>query len=415
VKKLFKNNWWKILLIFLGWQALIFGAASWFAGVELLPFSPSYSSPEKLEQLAGSQLGRRLGGFDGVHYLTIIQEGYRTQTGPQAFFPLYPLVVRGLTKLGLPPLAAALGVSSVGAFGFLLLSFCLVSQRFSTKIGWWFIWLTILNPISFYLLTVYNESLFLLLLISALFAYRSKKYWWTAIFCALLSAARIVGVILPVALIIDSLFHAWQNHQLKQPVTYRRLGILFLGCLGLIAYMIYLWFTFGDPVYFMTVQSSFGSGRQTDSLVLLPQVFWRYAKMFYYGLPWPDLKTTAIVQELVFSLFYLVSLLAVPLINLRRRREVYPWSWWLFSCGAYLVPTLTGNLSSMPRYLLVCLSVPLLLATYFGRRERSYRAHDRFLWAGDNWGMGVGMVFLSGTTLLLLFNLLLFVQGYWVS
>jgi hypothetical protein len=210
-----------------------------------------------------------------------------------------------------------------------------------------------------------------------------------------LSATRIIGVLAVGAVGVDFLGKKIKEKRLDRRAVIDLL-LIGMGVSGLVAYMIYLGGRFGDPLLFSSVQSSFGSGRDTSHLVLLPQVFFRYAKMFYYGLPW-DLKTYAIVQELTLSLIYLGGLVMTGWRNYQMKKEIYPWSWWLFSVGAYLVPPLTGNLSSMTRYTLVCLVVVVAAGRFFAKRGF----------------YGVGL--LSGSGVIMLINLLLFVQGFWVA
>ncbi len=146
----------------------------------------------------------------------------------------------------------------------------------------------------------------------------------------------------------------------------------------------------------MSVQSEFGSGRQTSTLVLWPQTVYRYMRIFIVGLPL-DIKFFQILQEFVISLFYAGALLFTAWQNWRSKKEIYPWTWWLFSAGAYLIPTLTGTFSSMPRYTLVCLIGPLFLARIFAQRR----------WCG--W------LFCGLSFCLMLINLALFLQGYFVA
>src|SRR4051812_39892948 len=59
--------------------------------------------------------------FDGLWYLRIASGGYANGDGSAAFFPLYPLLIRGLSfALGGHPLAAALLVSNLAFAGSLV-------------------------------------------------------------------------------------------------------------------------------------------------------------------------------------------------------------------------------------------------------------------------------------------------------
>lgn len=361
-------------------------------------FAPTYPGWEELAASGVPTWWARLNGFDGVHYQMIATRGYRAADLIQAFFPIYPLLITGLTGIIGQPVVASLLISLV-ATGIML--YCLAKlarEKWGERTAKWLAVLMLILPASFYLVAGYNESLFLLWLVVAWWFYEQKKYGWTVVFCALLSGTRIVGVILPLTLMLDYGVKAWrrQNHQFKK-LDYQRLALLFLGVSGLLVYMIYLWLNFGDPFYFMTVQSQFGSGRETAGLVLLPQVIYRYLKMLVVGLP-PTWKTWAVIQEFFWSLLYLSMLVWTGWKNWRTKKEIVPWTWWLFSVGAYLVPTLTGNFSSMPRYILVCLVVPLFWAQSLAKKA--------------TWWQYL-LLLLSFLTMLL--NLTLFVQGYWVA
>ena len=107
-----KNLFYKILLIVFIWRIglLLLGG---FADVHLdyLPSFPYYDS-----LLANYNLPRWLyswANFDGVHYLTIVQKGYIGTGLIQAFFPLYPGVVKFLSYFVPNQVIAGFLVSSV--------------------------------------------------------------------------------------------------------------------------------------------------------------------------------------------------------------------------------------------------------------------------------------------------------------
>lgn len=396
MKQIWSQSWFKLLIVFLAWICLIFLASFFITQDKILPFEPSYSSTNLPTQYHLPAFIHRFAGFDGVHYLTIIENGYIGTGGIQAFFPLFPTIIMILKVLLPNPLLLGLIFSLVCFYAFLLLSFNYIKSKFTPRLAWWWVVFYLVFPVSFFFVGFYSESLFLLLLMATFYAYDRQQYWLVALFSILLSATRIIGILAPAAIILDLLIKAFTQKKLRDAQVWRQIGIVSLGSLGLFAYMSYLWFNFQDPLYFMTVQSSFGSGRQTSQLVILPQVFYRYAKMFVVGLPF-DFKTFAIVQELVLSLAYLVGLVAVLWRNLKAKREIYPWAWVFFSLGAYLVPTLTGNFSSMPRYVIPCLAVNFLFVKVLARHPR----------------LGIPIYLLS--FFLMIFNLLLFLQGYWVA
>jgi len=114
------------------------------------------------------------GNFDGVHYLRIAQDGYMAANS-QAFFPLYPLLIRFLNIF---PKSTTLDTSiytdpSYFFTGFILANilfifalyffYKLVRMDFGERIGYLSLILLLVFPTSYYFGSVYTESLFLLL------------------------------------------------------------------------------------------------------------------------------------------------------------------------------------------------------------------------------------------------------------
>ncbi len=394
--KLFSYSWFKILLLFITWQVTLVCFAHIFTQGHLLPFTPSYPGFEFLAQLHSSPLIYRWAGFDGYHYLTIAREGYLQTGGVQAFFPLYPLLIRFLTPVFFSPLLAGLFISSLSFYGFLLLGYQLLQKKYHSNIAWWFILIFLFSPASFFFIALYSESLFLFLTMATFYAYYHRHYPLVAFFGFLLSATRIIGILVPLAIGLDYLYHLYRSRQAIKLTQIKPLFFISLSFLGLFSYMLYLWHHFNDPLYFRTVQQMFASGRETSRFILLPQVYFRYFKMFYFGLP-STWKTYAIVQEFILTTFYLFGLIYTFWQNLRLRRLIYPWSWWIFSALAFIVPTMTGNFSSMTRYVLVSFVVTILLAKLYSRHPR------------------LGFIFSFLSFIILLLNLLLFLQGFWVA
>ncbi len=390
--KLSKNFFW-VVGVFISWFLIIYLVTFLSVEYEVFPHQPTFTPPDH-EKL--SDIFYRLNNFDGLHYQTIATHGYKFANLVQAFFPLYPLLIFILSFSSFSPLSLSLLISFLAALGFCLTAFSFLQEKYSLSLAKNFILISLLLPTSFFLLAGYSESLFLFLTLMTFKAYEKKQYFLVALFASLLSATRIVGALLPLVLLGDYLFKLWQQ---KKPIVKKdwlNILLIFGGISGLLFYMLYLNKNFSDPFYFMTVQQQFGSGRETSRLILLPQTIYRYLKMFIVGLPL-DWKTYAIFQEFCLSLLYFGIILGAFWQNWRQKQEVFPLPWLLFSLGAYLVPTLTGNFSSMPRYLLVCLAVPLFLA--FKTSKRSFWFYL--------------LLILSASTMLL--NLALFVQGYWIA
>ena len=263
--------------------------------------------------------------FDGVHYLSIAEKGYFQFE--QAFFPFYPLLIKWTAALlGNNYLLAGLLISHVSFLvALILLSYILRKHKFSEGVIFWTILFLLLFPTAFYFVSVYTESMFFLLILLSFYALTINNKWLYIVSSSLASATRLVGVFLLV------------------PV-------------GLLAYMWYLRRSTGDPLFFVHAQPAFGANRSGGEIVLLPQVLWRYLKIFT--------SVSVYNYDLWIAVLELTSLLLVVFLLWIAWRRNVPKSWVLFSVFSVLVPTMSGTLSSMPRYILTAFPIYIALALY---------------------------------------------------
>ncbi len=379
---------WKILLFFITISAPL-----------LLTYDPSFPYANSI--LANSGLPDFIyswANFDGVHYLTIIEKGYKETGLIQAFFPLFPLFIKKLEFLSIDPILIGLLLNFI--LGFLLLKvwkkISNLELRFKdNNLG---VHVLFLFPTAFFFAAMYSEALFLLLVLVSFLSARKGRWLKAGLFAALASATRLVGIFLIPALLVELWIQKMAQEKANDSPscclwrqfikTYKKeIFFISLGGVGLLSYMFYLNKNFNDPLYFYHVQSEFGGGRQ-ESLILYPQVVWRYIKILWTARPF-DLKYFAYLQEFIFGTLGLIGII----FSWFRVRKSYV----VFSALVFLLPTLTGTFSSMPRYFLVSFSVLLLITKILKDRPIA-----KYLWLGLS-------------TLLLIFNTILFIQGYWVA
>jgi len=247
----------------------------------------------------------------------------------------------------------------------------------------WVLSFFLIFPTSFYFGAYYSESLFLLLTLLSFLAMRKKKWWLSAIWAGLASATRLVGIFIFPALIWE--FWTSRKQDNKKPLTAFLLSLVSLS--GFILYCLYLKKNFGDPFYFAKVQNAFGASRETDRLILLHQVVWRYLKMVFTVQKNSFLFFT-VIQEFLISIFALVVLLW----GIYKR--VRP-SYLIYSFMSFLLPTLTGNFSSMPRYIAVIFPIYFILGELKNRRIKII----------------VLLIFFG----LLIINTAFFLRGFWIA
>jgi hypothetical protein len=323
---------------------LCFGA---WLGQRLIPLKEGF--------LGGGGLGV-WANFDGVHYLNIAKNGYANFE--QTFFPAYPLLIRFLAPLfGNRFLLAGLFISHLCFLIALILLVRLLDLEFKSKltIDNQPLIILLLFPTSFFFGAAYSEPLFLVLVLGAFLMARERKWFGAGILGGLASATRLAGIFLFPALLIEF----WQKGGFRNwKLEIRNLLWLLLAPLGFVAYMIFLQRAFSDPLMFIHAQKAVGY-RETGRIILLPQVFWRYLKIFFSVSPWSFAFWIAVFEFAVTILF-----LALILFSFSKRLLSYS----VFMLLSVLIPTLTGTLNSLPRYVLTCFPGFVLLGTIKSRK-----------------------------------------------
>jgi hypothetical protein len=193
-----------------------------------------------------------LARWDSVWYLRIAESGYGESTARAAFFPLYPLLVRGVgAGLGGSPgalLVAAYAISLAAFLAALALLHRLAELELGRRLARPTIVLLAVFPAAVYFGAPYSESLFLLLAVGAFYAARTDR-WACAGACAgLASASRSAGLLLLLPLVL-----IWWSSRPRSP---RDAAWLALAPLGIAAYAAWLGLVEGDAFRFLDVQEA---------------------------------------------------------------------------------------------------------------------------------------------------------------
>ena len=368
-----------ILLIFIGWRILLFLFSI---------YSVYFVSVQ--QQFLGGGIIRNLNNpliwswanFDGEHYLSIALHGYKHWE--QAFFPVYPLLMRLLAipfSLNDYTLVwSGLTISNLSTFLALVLLWKLVRLDYSKEIAILTLVVLLTFPTSFYLGAVYNESLFLLLSVASFYFARKGKWFLAGILGAVSSATRIFGVLLLPALLIEAF---------TKKIPLKKYFWIGLIPLGLILYMLYQKLTVGDAFAFYKLQLLVGEQHQRG-IVLLPQVFYRYAKILLSVSPASSIYQT-VVLELVIGILFTI----LPIYAYLKKMKI---SYIFYLAAGFLSPTIQGSFSSVPRYVLVFFPAFIAIAIFLNSQTRWLR-----------------IMLLTISLLWLGIETILFFRGYWVS
>lgn len=310
-------------------KILLFIIVVWRLGLEVVA-----AIGEQFVPIRGGFLGpSRWANLDGVHYLSIARNGYFTYE--QAFFPVYPLLIKILATLtGLPGVWAGLIISHlafiVGVIGWYRLGKELGLLKKPIDI-----WPLLLFPTSFFYIALYNESLFLAASVWSMWLINRRKWFVGSLLGGVAGGVRLFGVFGVIWVLIKKLFGK------RYEVPWWTWVILLAGLIG---YVIYLQWYFKDPIMFIHAQSAFGAGRSGSKIILLPQVIYRYLKIYLMVSAGSLNFWVAVFEGWIWV--YGIYLLWIN----RMKKNLWPYL--AFSAAVLIIPTLSGTLSSMPRYFL---------------------------------------------------------------
>jgi len=289
--------------------------------------------------LAGGGLGEALCQWDCNWYVSVAADGYDAAphlvTGQWqanwAFFPLYPLLIRGLDALtGSAPRAAGVAISTVCFIAFAVLGARYRQVTRGEDSPW--MWLLLLTawPYGLYFHVVYSEALYAALATAGLLALARARPLAAGCASALLTATRPTGILLAGWICGEQLVRASS----ARPAS-RAAAILLPAVIapaGLLAFMAFLYLAVRDPLAFAHIQSGWQHTARNPVAVLR------------------DAFATVAMQPLRAGPWYLAAWpvlgLAAAIWLLATRRFAEAWL-----CGmTVLVALASGTLWSMPRF-----------------------------------------------------------------
>ena len=294
--------------------------------------------------------------FDGVHYLTIAGDGYN-RGAEGRFFPLYPILIKGISQLlggttiyGTTQFVTALFLSNVACLGSILLLFMLLRMDYSEDISFWSCIFMLVIPTSFFFVSIYTESLFLLLTLLSLYSLRKKNFLIACIAGSLLGLTRIVGV----AIFFPILYEFFITHRKilwKKKIIAKALPLLLLP-IGIFGFMYMSYLRFNDWIFFIHAQ---GAVNERSRIILfIPQTIFRYAKILTSLSPHQFEWWISLLE--ISSFFFAIGLL------LAAWKKGIRHSYLLFAGLCFLMSTISGSFSGLPRYVAILFPIYIPLA-----------------------------------------------------
>ncbi len=306
-----------------------------------------------------------------------------------AFFPLFPLLERGLRPLIDSPYIGGMVIADTAGLGMLVVLYRLVYEDFDKERALRTILYLSVFPTAFFFAAAYSESLFLCLSLLSFYAMRRSNWWLAGIFGCLASLTRSAGILLLVPFAYEYLYQHQFNLR-KMRVDVLSGGLIALGT-GLFA--AYCYYKFHDALEFSHAQSMWGRAFAFPGVA--------YFTACKYVVSTRPLSFVALrnILDIVQDFFVLLLVILGFVGPWRMPRRLLSYSLYALVLYAFFQMFPISNpypLTSIPRYLLSIFPAFIVLAG-IGK----YR--------------GFHLNYLLISCSLLFFTLLQFLSGHWVT
>jgi hypothetical protein len=274
--------------------------------------------------------------WDAKAYVDIAHDGYGTVPANNAYFPLYPLMMRALATLlgggGDAYLVAGVVISNLALLVALIYLASLVAIDHDIATGTRAVLYVLVFPTSVFLAVVYPESLLIALSIGAVYHARQGQWLPAAILGALAALTRpFIGAAVALPLAMEAYRRSGPRAALAAAAP---------AAIALVGWLVVLWRITGDPKAILTAEANWGVGPSVP--------FEAFTDLFdpkVYGFPYFVLGFTLFIGALVIlSWRFLRPSLAA------------------YATVVFLISVATGSLTSSPRYYLSVFPAFIVLA-----------------------------------------------------
>ena len=183
--------------------------------------------------------------WDSGLYTAIASNGYDA-AWRTAFFPLFPLLERGVAFLTHDPFIAGLIISNLAGLGMLVVLYRLVQEDFNPEWAFRTVLYFSVFPTAFFFAAAYNESLFLVLTLLSFYHMRRGNWWLAGLFGLLASLTRSAGLVLFLPFCYEYLR---QHHFSSKNIRFDSMSSLGIPA-GLAIFALYCYYRFHDLLSF---------------------------------------------------------------------------------------------------------------------------------------------------------------------
>lgn len=286
--------------------------------------------------------------WDAPHYLYLADFGYKPNLLSNAFYPLFPLLIRffGFVFLN-NHFITGLFLSIFFTIAAIVFLYQTVREFYDESTALKTCLLLLAFPTSFFLGLIYSDSLFLMLA-TALFYFELKNKKWPYLLCAfLLPLSRPIGIFV-MAAVAFKIVREDKENRLKKITEFSLSSLL-----GLVTYFIIMKISTGDMFSGFEAQNYYYRSKSVSNL--FHPIDWFLNNFVYIKLSFNN-PFTGFLDRFSF-LIYLIFLID--------SRRFLPRYFWIYLLVLGLVSGMSGDLTSFMRYIVVLFPIFIAIAIRF--------------------------------------------------
>ncbi|MDT4942630.1 MAG: hypothetical protein QOJ34_2719 [Pseudonocardiales bacterium] len=287
--------------------------------------------------------------WDGLRYLDVAAVLYpRTLAEQHGFFPLLPLLLRGLDEVGIPPVAGGLVLANAAGLAGLIAVVAVTRHLFDETVATRTGIALACFPLSYVFSMLYSEPFALAAGFGAVALVQRGRYWAAVPLGIAVGLSRSSGVLFALPLAAAAL-------RAGGPVVGRLFAVA-APAIGLGAFAAYLQARTGSALAFQEAQRKFWFRRSPGFAAARALI-----------------NRISLQKDFVASLSpYLTVGYLAAILGVARR---VPVEWTVFALLTILLPLSTGRYAGVARYGLLALPVFWALAFIGGRYPRLWRVY----------------------------------------
>jgi len=287
--------------------------------------------------------------YDACHYVNIVRWSYGTADETRVlivFFPLYPLLIKIFSFVFSDLMVSALIISNIAYTFAAVYLYKIVRLDYSKETSIRAVMYFSVFPTAYFLHAAYTESLFIALVI-ACFYYARKRHWlFAGILGAFVSATRLSGIVIILALLLEYLHQKnWRLKDIKPEIL-----MIGLVPVGFGSYLALNYYIFGHPFQFLSLQKEVWHKNLdyplTGFLNAIGSLGWKQ----------PSEMVTSALSEIIVTVF-VFGLILWMIYKFRPLYVAYSWLTWL-------IVTSNSYWLSLPRYMLPIFPMFIILAKW---------------------------------------------------